>query len=88
MLFFRVCFFLYLVCKLENISVICDKSVKSLTTMRLQNKTFFLQMTITMNNFLSQKCTELRNHCQYTVKLSISISPEQRESMLRREKCH
>ena len=51
--------------------------------MRLQNKAYL--MTITMNNLLSQKCSELRSHSQYTVKLSIIMSIEQRESMLRRD---
>ena len=40
-----------------------------------------------MNDLCSQKCSELRSHSQYNVKLSTSTSPEQRKSMLRREKC-
>ena len=38
-----------------------------------------------MNNLWSQKCSELRSHSQYNVKLSIITSLEQRESILRRE---
>ena len=41
-----------------------------------------------MNNLWSQKCSELRSHSQYNVKLSIITSLEQPESMLRREKCY
>ena len=41
-----------------------------------------------MNNLWSQKCSELRSHSQYNVKLSIITSLEQRESMLQREKCY
>ena len=36
-------------------------------------------------NLWSQKCSELRSRSQYNVKLSISTSHQQRESMLRRE---
>ena len=41
-----------------------------------------------MHNLWSQKCSELRSHSQYNVKLSIITSLEQRESMLRRGKCY
>ena len=40
-----------------------------------------------MNNLRSQKCSELRSHSQYNVQLSIITSLEQRETVLRREKC-
>ena len=36
----------------------------------------------------SRKCSELRSHSQYNVKLSIMTSLKQHESMLRREKCY
>ena len=41
-----------------------------------------------MHNLWSQKCSELRSHSQYHVKLSIITSLEQRESLLPRGKCY
>ena len=40
-----------------------------------------------MNIVWFQKCSELRSHDHYNVKLNIITSLEQRKRMLRREKC-
>ena len=48
----------------------------------------FLWETITMNNLWSKKCSELRSHSPYNIKLSIATSLEQRGRMLRRERCY
>ena len=48
----------------------------------------FLQKTRARNNLWSEKCSELRSHSQYNVKLSIITSLEKRESMLRRGECY
>ena len=50
-----------------------------------KQRIFLKKTIIPMNNLWSEKCSELRSHSQYNVKLSISTSLEQRKNMLRRE---
>ena len=55
--------------------------------LRILSSIVFIEDYCLLYNMWSQKCSELRSHFQYNVKLSLITSFEQRKSMLRREKC-